>query len=331
MIKVRIIAIALCLLLSLSLALAGLAESVSEQAEDTSWLNEIPAISDEELYSIEDYAITQGLLDEWVNILLLGSDVRDTMDYGNTDAIIVLSINLGTKRAKLTSFSRDIWVSMDGRTKSGKLNTACKLGGPELTMQTLNDYFGLNLQYYALINLSALAECIDQLGGLELDVTNEELLALNKGLFNLSPLSGMEMLKNSGKGVHLNGNQAVAYARIRNIDSEFQRTQRLRYVLLQIARRLQRESAGTIVGIVMKLMQDVETNMDLTQLMTIAAAGMEINLDVVEQLRIPVDKTYEEGTYGGVWCVRINADLNRKLVQQFIYSVLPEITPKPAQ
>ena len=326
MFKVKTLALMLCLLLCLPLPRAALAEQ-----PDAGWLDEIPAITDEAMYSIEDYAITQGLLDEWVNILLLGSDVRDTMDYGNTDSIVILSINLGTKRAKLTSISRDIWVEMDGRTKSGKLNTACKLGGPELTMQTLNEYFDLNLQYYALVNLSAMAEAIDQLGGLELDITLDERLALNKGLFNLSPLSGMKMLEEYGDAVHLNGNQAVAYARIRNIDSDFQRTQRQRNVLLQIARRLQQESAGTIVGVVMNLMEHVETNMDLTQLMTIAAAGMQINLDGVQQLRIPVDKTYEEGAYGGVWCVRINAEANRKLIQQFIYSTLPELTPEPAQ
>ena len=192
----------------------------------------------DQLLTVDDYAITEGLPDEWLNILLLGTDVRDTTDYGRTDSMIVLSVNLATKEAKLTSFMRDIWVSMHGRSSKGKLNAACVYGGPELTMRTINENFGLNLRYYALVNLSCMADIIDLLGGLYLDVTEAERKALNKGLFDLSSMSGMEELEESGEQVLLNGNQAVAFARIRQIDSDYKRTERQRTVLTTIAKRL---------------------------------------------------------------------------------------------
>lgn len=293
-------------------------EDPNEPEVDDSWMNE-QAAPDDVMYTIDDFAVTEGLPDNWVNILLLGSDVKYTNKYGRTDSMIVLSVNLATKQAKLTSFMRDIWVSMNGGAKVGKLNSACIYGGPALTMRTINECFGLNLQYYALVNLSSMAEIIDILGGLDLNVTEAERDALNKGLFNLSSLSGMEKLEEYGDGVHLNGNQAVAFARIRKIDSDYKRTQRQRYVLTQIAKRLQQENAATIVGVVMKLLENVETNMNMTQLMTVAAAGMGMDMDNVQQFRIPADNTFQSGTYDGVWCIRADFGANKTLLQKFIY------------
>ena len=273
----------------------------------------------DQLLTVDDYAITEGLPDEWLNILLLGTDVRDTTDYGRTDSMIVLSVNLATKEAKLTSFMRDIWVSMHGRSSKGKLNAACVYGGPELTMRTINENFGLNLRYYALVNLSCMADIIDLLGGLYLDVTEAERKALNKGLFDLSSMSGMEELEESGEQVLLNGNQAVAFARIRQIDSDYKRTERQRTVLTTIARRLQEEDPVTIVGIITKMLEYAETNMSMTQLMTLASVGMQMDMDNIEQFRIPADNTFKSGTFDGVWCIKPDFSKNKQLLHEFIY------------
>lgn len=273
----------------------------------------------DQLRTVEDYAVTEGLSDEWVNILLLGTDVRDTSNYGRTDSMIVLSINLATKQAKLTSFMRDLWVSMHGRSSKGKLNAACVYGGPQLTMRTINETFGLNLKYYALVNLSCMADIIDLLGGLHLDVTEAEKNALNKGLFDLSSMSGMEKLEEYGEQVLLNGNQAVAFARIRKIDSDYKRTERQRTVLTAIARRLQQEDAGTLVAVVTNLMKYVETNMDLKQLMTLAYVGLQMDMDNIGQFRIPADNTFKSGTFDGVWCIKADAAKNTQLLKEFIY------------
>lgn len=289
--------------------------------EEEDWMagSEQQEVVVDQAYSINDFAVTEGLPDNWVNILLLGSDVKYTNQYGRTDSMIVLSVNLATKQAKLTSFMRDIWVSMDGRSKTGKLNSACIYGGPALVMRTINECFGLNLQYYALVNLSSMAEIIDLLGGLDLNVTEAEMNALNKGLFDLSPLSGMEKLEEYGENVHLNGNQATAFARIRKIDSDYKRTERQRYVLTQIAKRLQQESAGTIVSVIMKLLSCVETNMNMTQLMTIAAAGLQMDMDSIPQFRVPADNTFQSGTFDGVWCIKVDFNANKQKLHKFIY------------
>ena len=294
-------------------------EDSESHAEDWMADSEDQEVVIDQLLTVDDYAVTEGLPDDWLNILLLGTDVRDTTDYGRTDSMIVLSVNLATKEAKLTSFMRDIWVSMHGRSSKGKLNAACVYGGPELTMRTINENFGLNLKYYALVNLSCMADIIDLLGGLYLDVTEAERKALNKGLFDLSSMSGMEQLEESGEQVLLNGNQAVAFARIRQIDSDYKRTERQRTVLTTIAKRLQEENPVTIVGIITKMLEYAETNMSMTQLMPLASVGMQMDMDNIEQFRIPADNTFKSGTFDGVWCIKPDFSKNKQLLHEFIY------------
>ena len=302
-------AIFLCNVGALAVETAEGQQSASSNAEQI--VVDVPA-------TLDDYAVTDGLPENWINILLLGTDVRDTTSYGRTDSMIVLSVNLSTKEAKLTSFMRDIWVDIEGHGEA-KLNSACVYGGPDLIMSTINENFGLNLKYYALVNLNCMADIIDMLGGIRLDVTEAERDALNKGLFDLSSMSGMEKLEDYGEQVLLNGNQAVAFARIRLIDSDYRRTERQRTVLTTIAKRLQEENAITLVGVITNMLQYVETNMSLTQVMTLANVGLQMNMDAIEEFRIPADNTYEAGTFDGVWCIKPNFSENTKLLKEFIY------------
>ena len=269
--------------------------------------------------TVDDFQDGEVKSEKWLNVLLLGTDVRDTKEYGRTDSMILLSVNAARNQARLISFMRDTWVTIPGRKSKAKLNAACVYGGPQLTMRTLNEYFDLGIDYYVLVNLSCMAEIIDQLGGLRLDVTEAERKALNRGLFDLSSMSGMEKLEQSGEQVLLNGNQAVAFSRIRKIDTDYQRTERQRTVLTTIARRLQQEDPLSVIGVISKMMPYVETNLSMRQILTLASVGFQLNLDEVTQLRVPVDGTYQAGMYSGTWCIRADMDENRHRVHMFIY------------
>ena len=176
--------------------------------------------------------------DEWWNILLLGCDSYTKNSYQRTDSMIIVSINLARGEVKLTSLMRDTWITVPGTNKHRKLTELCAVGGPELTIRAINENFGMDISDYALISMQGIAEIIDLIGGLDLDITEAERKALNKGLFDLSSLSGMEQLQESGEGVHLNGNQATAYARIRKIDIDYVRTERQRTVLIAMADKI---------------------------------------------------------------------------------------------
>lgn len=258
--------------------------------------------------------------DGWTHILLLGCDSYTRNSPQRTDSMIIFSINPSTGSLKMTSLMRDTWVKVPGRSSHRKLTELCTVGGPELTVQAVNECFGMEIEKYALISMAGIAEIIDLLGGLDLDVTEEERKALNKGLFDLSSLSGMERLEQSGEGVHLNGNQATAFARIRKIDSDYVRTERQRTVLLAMAEKIMSgASAATMLTIVTTLLEYVETNLSLTEIMTLALAGLKMDLSQVEQLRLPADGTFESGMYSGIWCIKPNFEKNAQILHEFIY------------
>lgn len=258
--------------------------------------------------------------DEWWNILLLGTDNRDEQEgYSRTDSMIILSVNMETYEAKLTSLMRDTWVKIPGHGSS-KLNAASVYGGPELTIETINQNFGSDIEDYVLINITGLADVIDVLGGIEIDVTEAERKAINKGLFDLSSRSGMEKLEKSGENVLLNGNQAVAYSRIRMIDSDYRRTERQRDVLVILAKKLQDElNVLTIANMLTTLLSYVETSLGFNDLISLASIGLQMDFTAVEELRLPADGTFDSGTFDGVWCIKPNFEKNQRLLKDFIY------------
>ena len=273
--------------------------------------------------AVDDLAITQGLDEDWTNILLLGSDARSDKKYLRTDTMIVLSLNAKTNQAKMTSIMRDIWVEIPGFKKQ-KLNVACVYGGPELTIRTINQYFGLNIEKYALVNMQCLVAIVDALGGLELDVTPAESAAirrLNASSVGAKDGSGRYVSQDvpSGSNVTLDGKQVLAYSRIRKSDSDYARTSRQRTVLVALARKLQQKSMLEMAGVAASMLQYVETNLRLNEILDIAATCMNLDLNDLSEFRIPADGTYESGMYGRTWCIKPDFEANAEALHQFIY------------
>lgn len=256
---------------------------------------------------------------DWMNILLLGCDSYSINSYSRSDSMIIVSMNAKTNQVKMTSLMRDTWIKDPKTGKNRKLTELCAVGGPERTIQAINESFGMDIEYYALIGMDGMAEVIDLLGGIDIEVTEAERKALNKGLFDLSSLSGMEKLEKSGF-VHLNGNQATAFARIRKIDSDYVRTERQRIVLMELAKTLKSNTTLlTLMQVLGVLMKYVDTNMSLDQIVAICKFGLGADLDSISELRLPADGTFESGTFSGVWCIKPNFEKNAKLLHEFIY------------
>ena len=277
----------------------------------------------EQLIEVDDYAVTDGLSEDWLNILLLGTDSRTSAQYSRTDTMIVLSISSKTNSAKLTSIMRDTWVEIPGHG-GAKLNAACVYGGPDLTVRCINENFGLNIEYYALVNMECLVEIVDTLGGIRLDISSAERKAMNQLISDDANAEDDNRRfatseVRSGSQVLLNGKQTLAYARIRKMDSDYARTERQRTVLTTIARRLQQESLLSLTGIVTKMLQYVQTNLSFDQIMTIAGVCMKLDLGSLTEFRIPADGAYESGMFGGTWCIRPDFAQNTALLYSFIY------------
>lgn len=277
----------------------------------------------EERVQVDDFAINEALPDEWTNILLLGTDSRTSQYDSRTDTMIVLSVNPAANRVKLTSLMRDLWVDIPGHGGQ-KLNAACVYGGPELTVRCVNENFGLNIHSYVLVNMQCLAAIVDSLGGIQMDVSGEEADAINR-LFRDDLNANDENTYfagdavSAGSQVLLNGKQALAFARIRSLDSDYARTDRQRRLLTTIARQMQAQDMIGLAGIIMNAMQYVETNMTFDDIMALAGACMGADLDAMAELRLPVEGTYQSGTFGGTWCIKPDYPANAELLRQFIY------------
>ena len=284
---------------------------------------EEPEIVVDEHIKVTDLAVTKGLSDEWMNILLLGTDSRGSTKYLRTDTMIVLSINRKTSQAKMTTIMRDIWVQIPGYGGQ-KLNAACVYGGPELTIRMINEYFGLNIRKYALVNMECLVAVVDAMGGLELDVSPGESRAisrLNASSSGASDGSGKYVSEGvpSGEKVTLDGKQVLAYSRIRKSDSDYKRTTRQRTVLIAVAKKLQKMNMLKLAGLVTTMLQYVETNLSFDEIMDIAKVCVKADLNKLEEFRIPADGTYEDGMFGNTWCIKPDFEANAKALHEFIY------------
>lgn len=327
----RIIALLMALVLCAGCAFAEQAgEEPEVTADPAETVSDIPLepeeqpIAKDEILEVEDLMLNSELDDDgWWNILLIGSDSRDPAKYyGLADTIVITSIHPDSGQVKLTSIMRDIWLKIYG-SGEGKINATNSRGGPELVMRTVNEYFGMNISDYVLVSIEALADIIDMIGGINVDVTEAELKSLNKQMIwdaEDFEMNSEEPLEEFGEDILLNGNQALAYARIRNIDSDYVRTERQRNVLIAIADSLQDENLITILGVAGELLNYVETNLSFADIASLAGVGMSIDLNTVEQLRLPVDGSYVSGTVDGVW--RIDADFakNAEALYDFIYN-----------
>ena len=174
---------------------------------------------------------------DYTNIALFGIDSQtgSMSDRGNrSDSIIVVSINNQTKEIKMLSIYRDTYVSVNGHYT--KINAAYSMGGPELAVSTINRNLDLNITQYATVNFKILADIVDAIGGIEVKVDSSILKNLNSYIGDMNRLNGGDSPKIKTGGLHtLDGNQAVAYSRIRyTAGGDLARAGRQREVLQKI-------------------------------------------------------------------------------------------------
>ena len=251
------------------------------------------------LFAVEpegvELSLTDGLPSDRANILLLGLDARSE-NTRRSDSVIIASIGPG--KLKLTSVLRDAVVNIPGHG-ADKLNAAYAHGGPELVMRTLNEALRLNILHYVAVDYTALIRVVDALGGVELDITEAERDKINSSINGRR--ARMEALgyrapdlTQYGENTHLNGLQALSYARIRKLDSDFVRASRQRALLEALLERLRASLWNPVrmTRLAKAILGSVDTNMSLLQMISLGekvlAAGPP------DQLRLPVDGTYND-------------------------------------
>lgn len=178
--------------------------------------------------------INDGNISDYTNIALFGVDSRENDLTKNTrsDSIIVASINKKTKKVKLLSIYRDTYVYIPDHGYT-KINHAYAYGGPKLAVETINRNFDLNIRDFVTVNFSAVTDAVDALGGITIDITEEELDYVNKYAKDVANINNKEWtkIKKPGKQT-LTGVQATGYSRVRYTKGgDFTRANRQRTVI----------------------------------------------------------------------------------------------------
>lgn len=193
-------------------------------------------------------------LKDYRNIVLLGVDSQDG-SFSNTrsDCIIIVSINKKTNDVNLTSVYRDTYVQIDGHGLD-KITHAYAYGGPELAMSTLNKNLDLNITEFVTVNFETVKTVVDSIGGVTIKVTDAEATQI-KGL-------------NSGGTYTLNGEQALAYSRIRKIDSDYQRTERMRTVIEAVFDKVKTLGVSELSNFVDTILPLISTNLSSNEIIS---------------------------------------------------------------
>lgn len=257
------------------------------------------------------------------NILLIGNDSRENGEDGRSDAMILLSISNKTKTIQMTSLLRDMYVEIPGHD-GNRLNAAYAYGGAELLMETIEQNLGISVNRYVLVNFEAFANLVDAVGGVDLELTNDEVQYVNGYLVEYNMLTGKpegtDYLDASLSGmIHLNGPQALAYTRNRYIGTDFGRTERQRKVLSAVIKNLPKAVVTNPVGLMDGLLPNLTTNLTSGECYGLGLqAGKLLTYEIV-QGSVPVDGSYQNATIRGMAVLQVDFEKNKEYLQSSIY------------
>lgn len=224
------------------------------------------------------------------NILLIGSDHRDSSWNGNSDVMIVATINEEEQRIILTSFMRDLYADIPGYGVH-KLNYAYAAGGASVLMDTLEDNYELEIDNYASVDFDSMADIVDAVGGVEITVSDAEAEYVNG--YQTSTGTGECDYMPGGGTYTLTGRQAVAYMRIRFVgNNDYERTERQRRVLAKIFEKTENLDGEAFAKLSAKLLLDVDHDFDPLELLDLIGKLPELAGYSLEENRIPYDDLY---------------------------------------
>ena len=257
-----------------------------------------------------------------VNILLIGSDARGE-ESGRSDAMILISISNQTKKIYMTSLLRDMYVEIPGY-KNNRLNAAYSFGGAELLMDTVEQNFDIDVNRYVLVNFEAFANLVDAVGGIDLELTSEEIEYVNGYLVEYNILygraEGTDYMDTSVSGmVHLNGPQALAYTRNRYLGTDFGRTERQRKVLEAIIKKAPTALLTNSNELIDGLMPNLTTNLTREECYQLSLMASKVLTYDIVQSSIPQEGTYSNATIRNMSVLEVDFEANKQYLRENIY------------
>lgn len=286
-------------------------------------------INEEEI-DVNESVTENQVMKGYTTIALVGIDSRDDKlksDW-NSDTMIIASINNDTKKVKLVSVYRDTYLCLgedeDGNNSYGLANSAYCTGGAKKMINMLNKNLDMNISDFVTVNFQAVAETVELLGGIDVEMKKEEVVHLNNYCVETSEVTGMDYTPlEEIEGVqHLNGVQAVAYARIRKTSgNDFRRAARQREVIYKIVEKAKNSSIATLNTVLDKIFPMIYTSLTEKEILSM---GMDmLSYDIEDQTGFPFDHLYGDTVkeaMDGVDCVLpITLESNVIKLHEFLY------------
>lgn len=298
-------------------------QNTSVNSPDTAE-EDIEALDQEIAQNIENDSIPVTKDSKVLNILMIGTDNRSTSEQGLSDSMILLSVNKEAKSIVTTSLLRDIYLSIPGY-KNNRLNVAYAIGGANLLIQTIENNFKINIDKYAAVDFYSFIGIVDAIGGIELEITEEELPYVNACINDLNGLlkeEDSDLLTKAGLQ-KLNGKQVLSYARVRNVGTDFGRTSRQRTVLEVVYNKVKTMNMTQLNDLLDLLLPQITTNFSEKEIFRQLLSLPDYVKYNIDSLSIPIKGTYQDMTIRGMQVLGINFNDNIKELQNRIYHTRP--------
>ncbi|ATD56179.1 LCP family protein [Clostridium chauvoei] len=257
--------------------------------------------------------------DKIINIALFGIDAGEN-EFGRSDSIMILTIDPVHNKMKVSSVMRDSYVNIEGHGMD-KLNHAFAFGNSVLALKTLNDNFGLNVNSFISTNFSNLPKIIDKLGGVELNITSDELQYINKYIDNLNGINGTSTpyVASPGKQL-LDGTQCLAYSRIRYTNGgDYERTSRQRTVLKGVYEKVKNTNVSDFPTLLNDFLPFIQTNLSTTELLNIGSTISKIGSSSLIEDRFPRDGYCEGQIIDGIYYLTLDLEATKQQMKEFIF------------
>ena len=264
----------------------------------------------------------------YLNVALFGVDSRDNElgEGTRSDTIMIASLNRETLEVKISSVYRDTLLQQSDGTLN-KANAAYAYGGPEGAVAMLNENLDMDIEHYVTVNFNALIDVIDAVGGVEIDVQQEEISYINGYATEIIKVTGKDSMGVMEPGLQtLNGVQATAYSRIRyTAGDDFKRAERQREVLTKVIEKLQGASLSQINKIIDKVFPEVSTNFTLTEILDYALDAFDYKLG--ETTGFPFDKSTDTLNNIGSVVIPVTLESNVQQLHEFFFGTEDGYTP----
>lgn len=257
----------------------------------------------------------------YLNVALFGLDNRSNGSYneGNSDCIMIASLNYDTKEVQIVSVYRDTYLS-SGNGKYTKANAAYASGGAKRAVAMLNSNLDLDITKYICVDWKALVDAIDDIGGIDLEITKAEMDEINYLIPEVDGTTGYNTNYLEDTGLqHLNGTQATCYARIRNTSGDdFLRASRQRIVLQAMLDKAKQSDIGSLTEMCKDIMSQISTNFTAAEILQYASAVTKYEMK--ETTGFPFELTTMNLSSTGDTVIPIDLAQNVSELHQFLFN-----------